>query len=153
MLEESLLLDYGFPPNGPAVLAVDYLQRVPVMGITGLVGEERRGGEAAAALRTLARRRGWAVIAAAALRGESFHQDDHADLASLLGDERVAYEPDRVLLMSRRESLPCGCSTLFADTLKDRTGPLITRELIFYGERFFLTLLNEDTEHNPRCSS
>ena len=67
-----LLHDYGFPLQGPAFLAVDYLNRVPVVGLTGMMGEEGRSGEAAAALRALARQHGWAVIAAAALKSESF---------------------------------------------------------------------------------
>jgi len=72
-IEETLTQDYGFPGRGPALLAVDYLQRVPVVGLTGLLSEEQRGGEAAAMLRGLARRRGWAVIAAAAIRGSAFN--------------------------------------------------------------------------------
>lgn len=36
-IEETLTQDYGFPGRGPALLAVDYLQRVPVVGLTGLL--------------------------------------------------------------------------------------------------------------------
>ena len=39
-LEDTLLHDYGFPLHGPAFLAVDYLNRVPVVGLTGMLGEE-----------------------------------------------------------------------------------------------------------------
>ena len=98
-VEEALLLDYGFPAQGPVLLALDYLQRVPVFGLVGAIPEERRGGEAAAALRSLARRRGWAVIAACALRSEGY--TGMGALTDLLGDERVAYEADRVLLLAQ----------------------------------------------------
>ena len=101
-LEDTLLHDYGFPLQGPALLAVDYLNRVPVVGLTGMLGEEGRSGEAAAALRALARHHGWAVIAAAALKSENFTDGD--DLSALLGDERVPYEADRVLLVQRSEA-------------------------------------------------
>ena len=91
------------------MLAVDYLNRVPVVGLTGMLGEEGRSGEAAAALRALARHHGWAVIAAAALKSENFKDGD--DLSALLGDERVPYEADRVLLVQRSEEVwDCGCA-------------------------------------------
>src|SRR3990172_8155066 len=121
-LEDVLLHDYAFPVHGPALVAVDYLNRVPVVGLTGMMNEEGRSGEAAASLRELARRHGWAVIAAAALKSESFHDGD--DLSALLGDERVPYEADRVLVVQRGgEVQTCGCVTLEVITLKDRTGP------------------------------
>jgi len=135
-VEEVLLMDYGFPERGTALLALDYLQRAPVLGLARMVPEERRGGEAAAALRDLARRRGWAVIAACALRADGFI--GRGELSDLLGDERVAYEADRVLML-RREGTPrdCGCVTISASTLKDRTGPQRSFNLEFWGERFY----------------
>jgi len=138
-VEETLLMDYGFPEKGAALLALDYLQRTPVVGLSGMVPEARRGGEAAAALRVLGRRRGWALIAACALRAAGFAGT--GELADLLGDERVAYEADRVLLL-RREDRPrdCGCVTVSAWTLKDRTGPQRSFELEFWGERFYPSL-------------
>ena len=98
-IEEQLLEAYDFPRQGRALLAVDYLQRIPVVGIAGMVSEARRAGEAAADLRRLSRRRGWGVIAAAALKEDHF--ETGVGLGSLLGDERVPYEADRVLLMNR----------------------------------------------------
>jgi hypothetical protein len=138
-VEEILLMDYGFPSQGPALLALDYLQRVPVVGLAGMVPEERRGGEAAAALRALGRRRGWAVIAACALRAEGFA--GQGKLSDLLGDERVAYEADRVFLLLR-EGTPrdCGCVAISVWTLKDRTGPQRNFSLEFWGERFYPSL-------------
>ena len=65
-LEDMLIHDYAFPIKGPALIAVDYLNRVPVVGLTGMMNEEGRSGEAAAALREMARYHGWAIIAAAA---------------------------------------------------------------------------------------
>ena len=47
----------------------------------------------------MARHHGWAVIAAAALKSENFKDGD--DLSALLGDERVPYEADRVLVVQR----------------------------------------------------
>jgi hypothetical protein len=135
-MEEILLEDYGFPARGPALLAMDYLQRIPVIGLTGLVPEDTRSGEAAAGLRALGRRRGWAVVAASALR--SAHFADGHDLSALLGDERVAYEADRVLLIRRgRPILDCGCSQLEVITLKDRAGPPMNWRLSFWGARFY----------------
>lgn len=64
-IEKNLLKTYGFPTYGYAFVAVDYLQRIPVVGTTGLVSEAYRGGEAAAELRKMARRHNWAVIATA----------------------------------------------------------------------------------------
>jgi hypothetical protein len=135
-IEEILLADFGFPERGPALLAVDYLQRVPVVGLTGLVLENQRGGEAAADMRKLARRHGWAVIAACALRPGSF--SNNVGLTALLGDERVSYEPDRVLLVQRDGLVKeCGCVGLDVHTLKNRTGPARTWQLTFWGERFY----------------
>ncbi len=91
-LEDTLLLDYGFPRKGPALVAVDYLSRIPVVGLTGMLPEAQKGGEAAAALRDLSRQHGWAIIAAAALRSETF--DEGEELSALLGDERVPYVAD-----------------------------------------------------------
>jgi hypothetical protein len=142
-MEEILLIDYGFPSQGPALLALDYLQRVPVVGLSGMVPEERRAGEAAAALRGLGRRRGWAVIAACALRAEGFL--GQGELSDLLGDERVVYEADRVLLMQQTGTpQDSGCTAVSVWTLKDRTGPACSFGLEFWGERFYPALEAED---------
>ncbi|MFH1634002.1 MAG: DnaB-like helicase C-terminal domain-containing protein [Chloroflexota bacterium] len=135
-IEETLLHDYGFPAYGPAILSLDYLQRVPVVGITGILPEELRAGEAAAARRKLARKRNWAIIVAAALRSESFEGGE--SLGDLLGDERVPYEADRVILMRRDGPVhACGCVVLDVNTLKDRTGPRQSWLMEFWGERFY----------------
>lgn len=141
-IEEILLEDYGFPEQGPALLAVDYLQRVPVIGLTGLVAEDQRSGEAAADLRKLTRRHGWAVMAACALRSEHFA--DGIGLSALLGDERVPYEADRILLVQRGGPVQkCGCVGLDVHTLKNRTGPANTWQMAFWGERFYPALEGE----------
>jgi hypothetical protein len=141
-IEEILLEDYGFPEQGPALLAVDYLQRVPVVGLTGLVPENQRGGEAAAGLRKLAQRHGWAVMAACALRFTHFSRG--INLSALLGDERVPYEADRVLLVQRDGPVQeCGCVGLETHTLKNRTGPAHTWQMAFWGERFYPAFVNE----------
>lgn len=145
-LEAMLLEEYGFPEQGLALLAVDYLNRVPVVGLTGMLGEATRGGEAAAMLRELSRRHGWAVIAAAALKSDSFAEGD--ELSALLGDERVPYEADRVLLMRRANPLGnCDCVALNVHTLKDRTGPARTWQMHFWGKRFYPALENEFHRH------
>jgi len=151
-LEDMLIHDYAFPAYGPALLAVDYLNRVPVIGLTGMMNEEGRSGEAAAALRKMARHHGWAVIAAAALKSESFNAGD--DLSALLGDERVPYEPDRVLVVQRNgEVHNCGCVPLEVITLKDRTGPPRRFSLQFWGERFYPALETEFYRHEPMVLS
>lgn len=152
-LEDRLLHEYAFPIQGTALVAVDYLNRVPVLGLTGMLGEEKRSGEAAAALRSLARRHGWAIIAAAALKSEHFERGQ--GLSALLGDERVPYEADRVLVLQRDgEILPCGCAPLDVFTLKDRTGPERQWKLQFWGERFYPALESEwhmhDSKEAPR---
>ena len=73
-----------------------------MVGLTGMLPEDQKGGEAAAALRDLSRAHGWAIIAAAALRSETFDEGD--ELSALLGDERVPYVADRVLLVRRAEA-------------------------------------------------
>ena len=146
-LEDILLRDYGFPEQGLALLAVDYLNRVPVVGLTGMLAESTRGGEAAAMLRELSRRHSWATIAAAALKSDSFTEGD--ELSALLGDERVPYEADRVLLMRPAESLgSCGCISLNVHTLKDRTGPAHTWKMHFWGARFYPALPDEFQRHD-----
>jgi hypothetical protein len=141
-LEEILIEDYGFPPDGPALLAVDYLQRMPVVGLSGHIPEETRSGAAAAGLRALARHRGWAIVAASALRFGHF-ADGH-NLSALLGDERVAYEADRVLLIRRIDPVHnCGCSLLEVATLKDRAGPILNWQISFWGARFYPALEGE----------
>jgi replicative DNA helicase len=145
-LEDTLLLDYGFPRKGPALVAVDYLSRIPVVGLTGMLPEDQKGGEAAAALRGLARQHGWAIIAAAALRAQTFNVGD--ELSALLGDERVPYVADRVLLVRRAEGVSvCGCVPLAVHTLKDRTGPAHTWRMQFWGERFYPALESEFHRH------
>ena len=147
-LEDTLLHDYAFPAKGPALVVVDYLNRVPVVGLTGRMNEEGRSGEAAASLREMARRHDWAVIAAAALKSESFQEGE--ELSALLGDERVPYEADRVVFVRRRgEVQACGCVSLEACTLKDRTAPPRHWPMQFWGAHFFPALSNEFHRHVP----
>jgi len=147
-IEEALIEDFGFPKYGPALVAIDYLQRVPVLGLTGLVPEERRGGEAAVALRGLGRKRGWAIIAASALRLSAFASTEKMDLNVLLGDERVSYEPDRVVAAYRKQTFSCGCATLSTQILKDRTGSIREWPMEFWGARFY-PVIEGDIEHGP----
>ncbi|MBC8503960.1 MAG: hypothetical protein ISR58_17440 [Anaerolineales bacterium] len=146
-IEDILITDYGFPVNGPALLAVDYLQRIPVIGLTGRISEDLRAGEAAARLRALSRKHDWAIIAAAALSKDNFDVGDLDDsvLTALLGDERVPYEADRVYVAYQAgEVQECGCVRLGVHTSKDRTGPKRSWEMNFWGERFYPSL---DTTH------
>jgi hypothetical protein len=147
-LEDMLLHDYAFPVDSPALVAVDYLNRVPVIGLTGMMTEEGRSGEAAATLREMARRHSWAIIAAAAMKAESFKEGD--ELSTLLGDERVPYEADRVLMVRRKSEVGnCGCVPLEVITLKDRTGPPRRFPMQFWGKRFYPAL---DTEFHKHVS-
>lgn len=151
-LEDRLLHDYAFPLKGPALVAVDYLNRVPVVGLTGMLGEEGRSGEAAASLREMARQHGWALIAAAALKSKNFNDGD--DLSALLGDERVPYEADRVLVLRRKGDVQkCECTPLEVITLKDRTGPPRNFPMQFWGSRFYPALEDEFHKHEPMVFS
>ena len=81
-------------------------------------------------------------MAACALRAEQF--SNGMDLSALLGDERVPYEADRVLLVQRDGPLQeCGCITLEVHTLKNRTGPAQDWPLAFWGARFYPALAGE----------
>jgi hypothetical protein len=151
-LEDMLIHDYAFPVKGSALIAVDYLNRVPVVALTGMMNEEGRSGEAAAALREMARHHGWAIIAAAALKSERFNDGD--DLSALLGDERVPYEADRVLVANRTgDVLECGCAPLEVITLKDRTGPARRWPMQFWGEHFYPALEAEFHKHEAMATS
>jgi replicative DNA helicase len=146
-LEETLLKIYGFPDRGNALVLVDYLNRVPVVGLSGVQPVETRSGDTAIELREMAKRHGWAVLAAAALDAESFMKESDAyDLSDLFGDERVPYTADRVYLVSRRTmsiSTDCNCTGLKVHTLKDRTGPVRVFDMDFWGERFYPVLESE----------
>lgn len=145
-LEDTLLMDYGFPRKGPALVAVDYLSRIPVVGLTGMLPEDQKGGEAAAAMIAQPCWRDKSLKAAAALRSETFDAGD--ELSALLGDERVPYVADRVLLVRRAEAVQsCGCVALSVHTLKDRTGPARMWRMQFWGERFFPALESEFHRH------
>jgi hypothetical protein len=66
------------------------------------------------------------------------------DLSALLGDERVPYEADRVMLIQRSGTVQeCGCVALDVHTLKNRVGPAQTWQLTFWGERFYPVLEGE----------
>ena len=150
-LEESLLKLYAFPEKGSALVVVDYLNRVPVVGLSGIQPVEVRSGDAAIELREMAKRHGWAVLAAAALDAESFNKESGIyDLSDLFGDERVPYTADRVYLVSRdnESTMPCDCVDLMVHTLKDRTGPMRQFKMQFWGERFYPALENEKHLHN-----
>jgi hypothetical protein len=147
-MEDQLIKTYGFPVRGPALVAVDYLNVIPVVGLTGMVPVEFRSGEAAAALRGLAKKHGWAVIAAAALKSDSFTKV-LPGLEDLFGDERVAYEADRVFYM-KKEGAPrdCGCVSLTIHALKDRTDRIRTWPMDFWGERFYPAIESEFINHD-----
>ncbi len=146
-LEERLIGEFGFPEYGYALVAVDYLNRIPVVGLTGMLPADQRSGQAATGLRELAKKHNWAIIAAAALKKESFRNTTW-DLSDLDGDERVPYVADRVLLVSREgEVSKCGCLDLAVHTLKNRAGRIQTWKLQFWGERFYPVLEHEFDNH------
>ena len=150
-LEEALIKLYGFPEKGDALVLVDYLNRVPVVGLTGVQPIETRSGDAAIEIREMAKRHNLAVLTAAALKTSSFSKDPETfDLEDLLGDERVPYTADRVYLMSRDTAIAkeCGCVDLKAHTMKDRTGPTRRLKMQFWGERFYPVLESEKCLHD-----
>jgi hypothetical protein len=147
-LEEVLLKLYGFPEKGNALILVDYLNRIPVVGLTGVQPVETRSGDAAIELREMAKRHGWAVLAAAALEADSFAGKEVFDLSDLFGDERVPYTADRVYVIARSgQPMPCGCVDLAVHTLKDRTGPVRNWDMQFWGARFYPALEEEKDTH------
>ena len=151
-LEDMLIHDYAFPVKGPALIAVDYLNRVPVVGLTGMMNEEGRSGEAAAALREMARHHGWAVIAAAALKSEVSKM---VMICLPCWAMNVSRMKRTVCWWFKRsgEVRECGCAPLEVITLKDRTGPARRCPMQFWGERFYPALEAEFHKHNPMALS
>lgn len=146
-VEEVLIKDYCFPEYGPAVICLDYLSRIPVIGLTGMLPENERIGQAAVDLKSLARRHGWTVIVAAAVSKDTF-SGARGDLSALVGSEDVPYEADRVLFMQRDgEPGRCGCVKVVVYTEKDRTGPVRQYPLFFWGGRFFPAQPDEFSMH------
>jgi hypothetical protein len=149
LLEDILLQTYGFPVKGPALVLIDYLNRVPVVGLTRMLEVKERSGNAAIELREMAKRHGWAVLASAALNADAFSKNDEKyDLSDLFGDERVPYTADRVYLISR-DGMPasCGCVDLKVHTLKDRTGMTCEWDVQFWGGRFYPAIGDERQRH------
>lgn len=136
ILEHTLIKNLRFPEKSFALVVVDYLQRVPVANITGWGYEQTRAGEAAAALRAMARRHSWAVVAISAAKSETFYQKQ-GGMDALLGDERIAYEADRVIWASVDATHACGCTKWYIEVLKDRTAPKRSFSMFFYAERFY----------------
>ena len=86
------------------------------------------------------------------MKSENFKDSD--DLSALLGDERVPYEADRILVVQRSgEVRQCGCAPLKVITLKYRTGPPRRFPMQFWGERFYPALEEEFHKHNPMALS
>ena len=143
--EDMLLRDEGFPARGEALVVLDYLQRAPVINRVGqLITDDTRAGEAAAALKRIAIRHNWAVVAISALEKQFFTTADlehlrnnpEQALAALLGDERLPYEADRVFVLYKLETKPCGCCYRLAWlTAKNRLGTTGVREIEFWGQR------------------
>lgn len=149
-LEETLIKLYGFPEQGDALILVDYLNRIPVVGLSGVQPIKTRSGDAAVELREMAKRHGWAILVAAALQMESFTKESGAfGLEDLFGDERVPYTADRVYLVTKDSQFAreCGCVDLLVHTLKDRTGPTRQFKMQFWGERFYPVLEHEKHFH------
>ena len=150
--EDMLLHDEGFPADGPALVVLDYIQRAPVVNRMGqLITDDTRAGEAAAALKRMALEHGWGVVGISAMEKTSFTPSDlellrtnpEQTLATLLGDERLVYEADRVFVLYRLETLPCGCCYRWARlTAKNRLGRTGVDEVLFWGQR---TLAVQDT--------
>jgi len=147
--EDMLLHDEGFPADAPALVVLDYIQRAPVVNRMGqLITDDTRAGEAAAALKRMALEHGWGVVGISAMEKTSFTPADldllrtnpEQTLATLLGDERLVYEADRVFVLYRMETLPCGCCYRWARlTAKNRLGRTGVDEVLFWGQRTLAT--------------
>ena len=146
-IERFLKTDLGIRPGDFALIAVDYLQRVPVTRLGGLVPPHLSGWVAAVELRKMAIRNGWAVVAAAAVKvqGGRAREDGTKNMAEIaeqslgdvLGDDRITYEVDRVIHMVRTETLPCGCARIRAHVVKDRVGKMASFPITFWGGRYY----------------
>ena len=138
-LEASLLKKYQFAAGQPALIAVDYLSLIPVVGLGGMLPSGERTGAAAEQLREMAKRNQWAVVATAALDGQD----------RFVGDERVLYRADRVFRITRYEerTRDCGCIRLKVTVEKDRTANIREYDLDFWGARFFPALPAEFGRH------
>lgn len=150
-LEQALTKQYRFSPGEPALIGVDYLGCIPVIGIGGVVPPQERAGAATAELREMAKRNHWHLVVAAAMDKNSF-DDGNTGLSDFFGDERVPYRADRALVMRRRERLPreCGCYRLEVQVIKDRSGPNREYDLDFWGERFYVALPEEFDKHDAQ---
>ena len=149
---ERLLKDV-LPAGKPALVGVDYLQRIPYVDVAGrvLTSHQGRDGAVAAAFKRMALENEWHIVLIAALEKTRFHadrdaiealrQNPGAALAALLGDERVAYEADRVLVLFRAGVRSCGCCYVWTMVAaKDRIAPLRTKQVVFWGRRFLPVL-------------
>lgn len=110
----------------PAVLIVDYLQKIP------LSPEESFSPEKVAVkLKEIALNNRIAVVAVSALEAEAIHKKE-LSLADLMGDSLVKYEPDAVLMLEAGEN-----STVQFRMVKNRTGPAnLSFSLRLHGENF-----------------
>jgi len=115
------IMEEAFPHASPALLVV-------------VVGKFKR----------IAQEKGWHVLLIAALEKTFFVpdmellQNPARILATLLGDERVVYDPDRVLALFRGKTHSCGCCyDLNLVVAKDRRGPVQVQAWVFRG-RWFL---------------
>jgi hypothetical protein len=96
----------------------------------------------------MAKRHGWAVITAAALKSDSFTKP-LPGLEDLFGDERVPYEADRVFFIRKDSDVrECGCVGLTVHVLKDRTERVRTWPMDFWGSRFFPAVEAEFSRHD-----
>jgi len=143
-------------PAGPALIVVDYLQRVPFVDPFGrsLTMQEGRAGAVTAAFKRMALEHDWHVMLIAALEKRHYTTGDlhaalernpAAALAALLGDERVAYEADRVVVLFRTGNRACGCCYDGRYVVaKDRTGPVHSRPFAFWGRVFLPRMEHEE---------
>jgi len=155
VFEDRLLVDEGFSSGQPALIVLDYLQRAPVVNRMGqAITDNTRAGEAAVALKQMALRHGWAVVAISALEKGAFipleqlQANPEVALATLLGDERLPYEADRVFVVYKEQELSCGCChRLIRLTAKNRLGSTGAQQMVFWGQRTLPLLKEEASSH------
>lgn len=147
-LERLLLDELSAMARRPVLVGVDYLQRVPFVDFSGriLTAAQGRDGAVAAAFKRMALENGWHILLIAALEknrftakslAEALRVNPAAALGALLGDERVVYEADRVFVLFREGTHPCGCCYDWRLIVaKNRIGPLQNLYLSFWGQRF-----------------
>ena len=104
--------------GGPALVAVDYLQKVPAPGTNG--GEDERVTQVVQGLKDLAVDTGCPVVAIAAAEKAALAAETRLRLHHLRGSSSLAYEADVVLILNEKVDIVARHHLLFSTTAAER---------------------------------